>query len=142
MVSEAIGTKVYAKQRIKAAFLGLLLLVGCWLILQTINPQLLIFNNGLNPVPINYQIVGPTADTRSADQAAIDRVNTLRGTADQADIDRAMAAEERAKAACLKNNGDILPPNWLSFRSGGCRGGGYKSCGLITGNDLYRCGVK
>ncbi len=50
MVSEAIGTKVYAKQRIKAAFLGLLLLVGCWLILQTINPQLLIFNNGLNPV--------------------------------------------------------------------------------------------
>ncbi|MDZ4226025.1 MAG: pilin [Patescibacteria group bacterium] len=54
MVSEATVTKFVAKEKIKAAFWGLAILAGAWLILNTINPQLLIFNKNL---------VGPASNT-------------------------------------------------------------------------------
>jgi len=44
MISEATVTKFVAKEKIKAAFWGLAILAGAWLILNTINPQLLTFN--------------------------------------------------------------------------------------------------
>ena len=44
MVSEAAVDIEKAKQRARAALWGLLLLTGCWLILYTINPNLLNFN--------------------------------------------------------------------------------------------------
>lgn len=53
MTSDVIGTKSYARQRLTASLLGLLLLIGSWLILATINPQLLTFSNVLNPVTPN-----------------------------------------------------------------------------------------
>lgn len=44
MVSQAVGELGEAKKRMWAAIYGLLLLAGAWLILNTINPQLLVFN--------------------------------------------------------------------------------------------------
>lgn len=44
MVSEVANTKEDAKRRIRAAVFGLLILLGSWLILNTINPDLLKFN--------------------------------------------------------------------------------------------------
>lgn len=44
MTSEAVTSKENAKSRIWAAFLGLLLVLGSWIILYTINPQILNLN--------------------------------------------------------------------------------------------------
>jgi hypothetical protein len=44
MLSEAFETKGEAKNRMKAALWGLIILLGAWLMLYTINPQLLNFN--------------------------------------------------------------------------------------------------
>ena len=51
MVSEAAVDIEKAKQRAKAALWGLLLLTGCWLILYTINPNLLNFNLNIPMAP-------------------------------------------------------------------------------------------
>jgi hypothetical protein len=45
------SAKARAKERIQAAILGLLLLVGSWLILHTINPQLVDFKTFFAPCP-------------------------------------------------------------------------------------------
>ncbi len=52
MVSASTVTKFVAKEKIKAAFWGMAILAGAWLILNTINPQLLMFNK---------ELVGPAA---------------------------------------------------------------------------------
>ncbi len=51
MVSEAAVDIEKAKQRARAALWGLLLLTGCWLILYTINPDLLKFNLNIPMTP-------------------------------------------------------------------------------------------
>jgi hypothetical protein len=45
MVSDVVTKKIVSKERIRNALWGLLLLLGAWLILYTINPQLLNFSN-------------------------------------------------------------------------------------------------
>jgi hypothetical protein len=52
MVSEAAVTKMQALERAKAAVYGLLIIGGAWLILSTINPDLLRFNLDLGQVKI------------------------------------------------------------------------------------------
>ncbi len=47
MVSESTVSKFVGKERVKAAFIGLGILAAAWLILNTINPQLLTFNKNL-----------------------------------------------------------------------------------------------
>ena len=66
MVSEVVGKKVQAKQRVAAALLGLLLLLSTWLILKTINPQLLNLKV-LNPQPTNN--VGGTTNAAGINNA-------------------------------------------------------------------------
>ncbi len=51
MVSSVGVTLSAAKERMKSAIYGLLLLIACWLILSTINPQLLFFPDSFSPVP-------------------------------------------------------------------------------------------
>ena len=53
MTSEIAGTKNNAKHSLQTSLWGLLLLVSSWLILNTINPQLLVCNPGLNPIGAN-----------------------------------------------------------------------------------------
>ena len=73
MVSEAAIDIQKAKDRAVAALWGLLLLTGCWLILYTINPDLLKFNlnipgsNTPAPSPSTTAAPTPTAPTQ-ADQ--------------------------------------------------------------------------
>ena len=52
MISASTVTKYVAKEKVKAAFWGMAILAGAWLILNTINPQLLMFNR---------ELVGPSA---------------------------------------------------------------------------------
>ncbi len=56
MFSEIINKKALAKKRIEAALWGLLLLIGAWLILNTINPQLLMFSNNIIPTTSTKQL--------------------------------------------------------------------------------------
>ncbi len=52
MVSESAVTKLVGRERVKAAFVGLLILGASWIILNTINPDLLSFDKGLlSPAP-------------------------------------------------------------------------------------------
>ena len=50
MTSEVVGIKSKAKEGVQAAVWGLLILLASWIILNTINPQLLTCNQALNPV--------------------------------------------------------------------------------------------
>lgn len=53
MVSEVVDAKAQAKKRMQAAVYGLLLLIGAWIILNTINPQLVRFNpNAIGTVTV------------------------------------------------------------------------------------------
>ena len=51
MFSDVINTKMLAKSRIRNAFWAILILASSWLILNTINPQLVNFNLNINPLP-------------------------------------------------------------------------------------------
>lgn len=62
MVSDVPGIKVNAKETIKNAILGLLLVLASWLILYTINPELVRFNliGSLDNAARGVQIIGGT----------------------------------------------------------------------------------
>lgn len=67
MLSEAVHSTELAKKRIQAALFGLLLLVMAWLILNTINPQLVLFGpEGGNPPPESQQTQNPGAGNGGA----------------------------------------------------------------------------
>jgi len=61
MVSESVATKFVGKERVKAAFIGLGILGAAWLILNTINPQLLTFDKDFL-APAGPSVVERTAD--------------------------------------------------------------------------------
>jgi len=65
MASGATGEIGEAKKRMQAAIYGLLLLAGSWLILNTINPQLLNFSLSLDPNATANQNVVPTSGSDS-----------------------------------------------------------------------------
>ncbi|MEI7719698.1 MAG: hypothetical protein WCI89_00615 [bacterium] len=53
MTSAVVGTKAAAKMSLQTSVWGLLLLLGSYIILNTINPQLISCNQALNPVTNN-----------------------------------------------------------------------------------------
>lgn len=71
MVSDVFETKSEARRRMNAAIYGLLILAGSWLILNTINPQLLIFKLNVpssgNSSPNTSSAAGPAADKGERD---------------------------------------------------------------------------
>ena len=67
MVSEATVTKYAAKEKIKAAFWGIAILAGAWLILNTINPQLLMFSETL---------VGPASGSSQSGSGGVNNAIT------------------------------------------------------------------
>jgi hypothetical protein len=56
MTSESIGGKGDGKEKIEGALWGLGLALGSFLILNTINPQLLEFSGGLEPIVVNRDL--------------------------------------------------------------------------------------
>ncbi len=78
MVSEAAVDIEKAKQRAKAALWGLLLLTGCWLILYTINPDLLKFNLNIPGSIGNTQTQNSTSNT-SASQTSAGQISAFAG---------------------------------------------------------------
>jgi hypothetical protein len=71
MVSEVVDKKSAARRRIVAAFFGLVLIVSSWLILNTINPQLVNLNiyfyptaglQNSNIAPAQGVTIQPSAD--------------------------------------------------------------------------------
>jgi hypothetical protein len=61
MLSDIVTDKERAKQRIKACIYGLVLIAASWLILNTINPQLVMFTLNPGEATINAQL--PLANT-------------------------------------------------------------------------------
>ncbi len=70
MTSESMGLKQEGKDKIKNAFLGLVILASSFLILNTINPALLNFNLNIQTVgvPGNSNSAAPSSQTTSLDQ--------------------------------------------------------------------------
>lgn len=66
MISEAAVDIEKAKERARAALWGLLLLTGCWLILYTVNPDLLKFNLNIPSSNVNSPSGGTAISTGSA----------------------------------------------------------------------------
>jgi hypothetical protein len=141
MVSDVPLVKFDASKRLQASFLGLAILLGSWIILFTINPQLVSFSGALNPVavfqspqttrqPINNPNctngVG-TGCLTPDEQAVIDTVATNRAAAGSDSFQEAKKIEQEQSKACTDQGGDILPPSWLSTHPGGPRGSGYTS---------------
>ena len=85
MISEATVTKFVAKEKIKAAFWGLAILAGAWLILNTINPQLLTFSKDL---------VGPSFFEEGA-QSTTEQLFSLESLANET---TELTPEQREKA--------------------------------------------
>ena len=56
MVSDVPLVKFSASKRLQAAFLGLAILLGSWIILFTINPQLVTFNGSMSPSSTYYTV--------------------------------------------------------------------------------------
>jgi hypothetical protein len=71
MLTDVVGTKSDAKDHLKNAFWGLLLLLGSYLILYTINPQLLNFSNVFCPLT---GVTGGCSSTGSG--AAVSQTST------------------------------------------------------------------
>lgn len=93
MVSEVVDKKSEAKQRIRAALWGLLLLLGAFLILNTINPQLVNFGGLFNPtagLPNNPPATsgsGASPPTAAQLQAQTNQCNQLSGCSAQTNSD-------------------------------------------------------
>jgi hypothetical protein len=69
MTSEVVGTKSRAKESLQASLWGLCLLLASYIILNTINPQLISCNQALNPVT-NNSIITLTPNQTAAQQLA------------------------------------------------------------------------
>lgn len=154
MVSDVPLVKFSASKRLQAAFLGLAILLGSWLILFTINPQLVMFSSALNPtngyqpVPVQTQNTSNTNCTNGVglgcltaeEQAAINNVATNRAGAGSGDLQEAQKKEAEQTKACTDQGGEILVPGWLSTHT--LRDFGYKSAPPVAGLTGYRCGLK
>jgi hypothetical protein len=93
MVQDAFEAKDEARRRIRAAFFALILIIGSWLILNTINPALVVFN--LNPDSLRNGA----------------SLNTGKGTPAQT------AKTEQEKAACRAEGGSW---HWISPGNSTC----------------------
>jgi len=150
MSSETLGKINDAKARLRAAFFGLLLLLGAWVILYTINPQLVTFSAGISQGGVAIPLSQPPAiqqgcvgyDCVTAEQRAIiQQVETDRGRAGADNVRTANEVERQQMEACTARGGDVLAPNWSSTNN--WRSAGYRSVPtLIAGPAGYRCGVR
>jgi hypothetical protein len=81
MVSDVVHKKTAALKRIQAAIWGILLLVASWLILNTINPQLLTFSALIRPAPSSQTpLQFATGDTNKAGQLILSDTDPNRNT--------------------------------------------------------------
>ena len=153
MTSEVVGSKSDAKKRLRASLLGLFLLIASWLILYTINPQLVTFSGALNPVKSNYQFIGSqqnstcigTSCLSQAQKNAVSNAQQPGGTASQADVNTAIEAQRQQEAACVSSGGSIIPSGAMGLS--GCRGLGFTTCSVMAGANSgatppSRCGMK
>lgn len=147
MTSEVVGDKNFARKRIQASLLGLLLLLAAWLILYTVNPQLVTFSNSLNPSTMGSSGIGANATgcfggcLTPAQQAAADANAASPITQDPNDpnLRAAGAAIEAKKAACTGTS-HTLYTGMQGTADCGIR---YRTCENIPstqGGVVYTCG--
>jgi hypothetical protein len=101
MMSESIGGKGDGKEKIEGALWGLGLALGSFLILNTINPQLLEFSGGLEPIVVTTDLAKRDAYTDT--NLALDRIrqNINECNAQEKDL-RALGKNDEADALALK----------------------------------------
>ncbi|MDB5224694.1 MAG: hypothetical protein JWO43_316 [Candidatus Adlerbacteria bacterium] len=133
MTTEAVGQRVAAKQRITAALLGMLLLLCSYLILYTINPNLLNFNlklqqstiTGSSPVTSMFgakNCIGDSCITQQErDANALIEDAKAGKDVDSAQLDQAKeikAGEQVNQVTSCRNLGGTFSNN-INFGSGG-----------------------
>lgn len=97
-VMESFGAKTDAKKQITSAFLGLVLLLGSYLILKTINKDLVNFNTTL-PTSDGKALEGYTAERA----AIMTQINDLKKNYDAANAKASTAQREAATLLTEKN---------------------------------------
>ena len=132
MVSEATGTKSAARKGIETSMWGLLLLISSYIILNTINPQLISCNNALNPINGLQTIAGGQTQTTPIFATQVDGVaitptilppdnnaavtavrNAPTGMSTAAQLAAASADVAAATAVCLAAPGGAVSPGEL-----------------------------
>lgn len=125
MVSDVPLVKFSASKRLQAAFLGLAILLGSWLILFTINPQLVMFSSALNPTngyqPVTTGGTGSTEPIVTTNNGTSIPVITASGQdvviqnaknnpTDAAAQAAAAAVVQQREASCTSNYGGVIAP--------------------------------
>jgi hypothetical protein len=117
MSTDAIQGKANGKQRIKNAIYGLVLVIGAWLILYTINPALLTLN-------LNIETATTTAPAGTA--GTLTSGNLLPGYA----LDATQVAQNQTLKDALWNSNTT---NRISVNAGPCTSGGTSGCTNLVG---------
>lgn len=150
MSSETLGKINDAKARLRAAFFGLLLLLGAWVILYTINPQLVTFSAGISQGGVTVQLapriqtfstptvtdrggtIVPTIETPRTEATLQEARNNPTDTAAQA---AAAATVTAAQAECVNNlRGVVAPAGIICTQDGAPQMLGartYQNCAVI-----------
>ncbi len=134
MTSNVVGSKANAKKRLQATLLGLFLLIASWLILNTINPQLVNLTGGLNPAPnYTYNPGVPSVQPSTQQKNAQDVQQALQNQrpVDPAKIADFQAERKAAMAQCVTDNGRITTPTQcasLRLQTNQATGVRYNSC--------------
>ena len=102
ITSEAISSKGDAKKRINDALLGLVLVLASWLILNTINTDLVNFNTNLDPVKVK---TNPPKDKVITGKDKLDKF-----------IDSPITKNDEDVLKYIKDN-NILGKNWVGSQT-------------------------
>ncbi|MDQ5955117.1 MAG: hypothetical protein QG621_120, partial [Patescibacteria group bacterium] len=103
MVSDVPLVKFDASKRLQAAFLGLAILLGSWIILFTINPQLVSFNGALNPVTVFQQ----SSINQNQNQQGVRITTEVNGTTIAPTI---VASDNNAAISQVQTSGTSVDP--------------------------------
>lgn len=149
MVSEIVSNKEWAKKQIRASLVGLAILVAAWLILYTINPQLIQFNFAAMNVRIAN--TAPPQLFGSGNQLTTDQTKSLQNHfnsqvtfrspsifyAEAVDKNNAAAVkkfEDNCNSQSSKSNALNNPQAlWNACKNGAVAGAGVGAAGWVAG---------
>lgn len=137
MTSEVVGMKSNAKRGLQASLWGLAILLASYIILNTINPQLLSCSNVLNPVNGYQTIASQTQQAVTCDSCTIVSsatqaptlttinnnaaiTNAQNNPSDPAALTAASAELKQLDAGCTAKYGGDIGPTDSTTRGTGC----------------------
>lgn len=147
MVSEVVDKRSLARDRIKAAVWGLAVLLGAWIILNTINPALITSCNILAPAsgtaivnlkPSGSNCIGSSCVTQGAQTAVTNVQNNGVAGASPEDARLAGLTSQQQQDSCTRNGGVVttgIAPSTVEV----CAQRGYSKCTQLVSSARLWC---